>query len=207
MEKPIKDTAFLNRVGGARIAERQIDELIGLSRGLIADGRIEQSEVEFLQAWLAANRAITDQPLIARLYHRVSEILADGIADVDEKNELLITLDQFTARDIALGEVLKSTSLPLCDPAPVLSFEGKRYCFTGTFNYGTRKTCEDAVAARGAVAGSLTQKTGVLVIGVYATESWKHSSFGDKILQACEWRDEGIPISIVAEDHWVRALN
>lgn len=207
MEKPIKDSAFLNRVGGSRIAERQIDELIGLSRGLIADGRIEQSEIEFLQAWLAANRAITDQPLIARLYDRISEVLADGIADIDEKNELLITLDQFTSRDVALGEVLKSTSLPLCDPAPVLSFEGQRYCFTGTFNYGTRKICEDAVTARGALAGSLTQKTKVLVIGVYATESWKHSSFGNKILQACEWRAEGIPVSIVAEDHWVKALS
>lgn len=34
----------------------------------------------------------------------------------------------------------------------------------------------------------MAQKTNVLVIGVYATESWKHSSFGNKILKAVEWR-------------------
>lgn len=202
-----KDTAFLNRVGGKRIADRQIDELIGLARGLIADGRIEQSEVEFLQTWLAANSAITEQPLIAKLYDRVAEVLRDGVVDSDEKAELLDTLDRFTTRDVELGEVLKSTTLPLCHPAPTLAFEGRRYCFTGTFSYGTRKVCEDAVTARGAAAGSLTQKTTVLVIGIYATESWKHSAFGHKILRACEWRDAGLPISIVAEEHWAKALN
>lgn len=80
------------------------------------------------------------------------------------------------------------------------------YCFTGTFNYGQRKHCEQAVKERGASAGSLTQKTNVLVIGVYATESWKHSSFGAKILKACDFRDSGLPISIVSEEHWTRHL-
>lgn len=59
---------------------------------------------------------------------------------------------------------------------------------------------------RGAKAGSIAQKTNVLVIGVYATESWKHSSFGNKILQAVEWRDQGFPISIVPEEHWASHL-
>lgn len=173
---------------------------------VIADGRIEQSEVEYLQKWLAANMAVTEQPLIRTLYARVAEILKDGLVDDDEKAELMDTLSRFTTRDIELGEVLKSTSLPLCDPAPTVSFEGWRYCFTGTFNYGKRKDCEAAVTTRGAIAGSLSQKTKVLVIGAYATESWKHSAFGNKILEASEWRDAGIPISIVSEDHWVKAL-
>lgn len=41
------DSNFYNRVGGDRIASRQIDELIGLARGLLADGKINESEVEF----------------------------------------------------------------------------------------------------------------------------------------------------------------
>jgi NAD-dependent DNA ligase len=201
-----KDAAFLNRVGGKRIADRQIDEMIGLARGLIADGRIDQSEVEFLQKWLAANMALTEQPLIRTLYARITEVLKDGLVDTEEKAELMDTLCRFTTRDMELGEVLKSTSLPLCDPMPTLNFEGWRYCFTGTFNYGKRKDCEDAVTSRGAIAGSLSQKTKVLVIGIYATEAWKHSTYGNKIIEACDWRDAGIPISIVSEEHWVKAL-
>ncbi len=197
---------FYNRVGGDRITSRQIDELIGLARGLVADNQINQAEVEFLQKWLAANAAISQQPLIHRLYWRINQILSDGVVDETEKAELLDTLNAFSNRDFELGETLKATTLPLCSPAPSLSFQGFRYCFTGTFNYGQRKHCEEAVTQRGAIAGGITQKTNVLVIGVYATESWKHSSFGNKILQAAEWRTQGYPISIVSEEHWVRHL-
>lgn len=200
------EDAFYNRVGGDRIASRQIDELIGIARGLVADGQINQAEAEFLQRWLAANADISDQPLIRTLYSRVNDILADGIVDDGEKADLLDTLNRFSSRDFELGEVLKSTSLPLCDPAPALSFRGLRYTFTGTFNYGQRKHCEAAVVRLGATAGGLSQKTNVLVVGLYATESWKHSSFGNKILTATDWRARGLQISIVSEEHWVRSL-
>jgi NAD-dependent DNA ligase len=195
---------FYNRVGNDRIGSRQIDELIGIARGLIADDKINQQEVEFLQKWLAANMVISDEPVVRVLFRRVNEVLADGLVDEEEKVELLDTLSRFTNRDFELGEVLKPTSLPLSNPQPPLTFEGQRYCFTGTFNFGQRKHCEEAVIRRGGQAGSLSQKTNVLVIGVYATESWKHSAFGHKIMRACEMRDDlGLPISIVSEPHWV----
>ncbi|HEY0026980.1 MAG TPA: BRCT domain-containing protein [Allosphingosinicella sp.] len=196
------DDAFLNCVGGERISSRQIDELIGIARGVAADGSLNKAEVEFLQKWLAANLAISGQPIIRTLYQRIEEVLSDGVLDRDECAELLDTLNRFSSRDFELGEVLKATTLPLCDPAPVLSFGGKTYCFTGTFNFGKRQHCEEAVATRGGRCGSLTKKTDILVIGLYATESWKHSAFGNKILRACDWRSEGVPISIVSEQHW-----
>ncbi|RXG83493.1 BRCT domain-containing protein [Bradyrhizobium zhanjiangense] len=198
---------FYTRVGGDRIGSRQIDELIGIARGLVADSQINQAEVEFLQKWLGANLHISDQPVVRVLYKRVDEMLSDGVLDDDEKTELLDTLNQFSNREIdGLGEVLKSTSLPLNDPEPPLTFAGQRYCFTGTFNFGCRKECESAVEGLGAEVGSLTQKTNVLVIGIYATDSWKHSSFGNKIMKAVDWRDKGFPISIVSEPHWKRYL-
>ncbi|MBX3580034.1 MAG: BRCT domain-containing protein [Rhizobiaceae bacterium] len=203
---PDKDDRLLNRLGGDRIGSRQIDELIGISRGLAADGIINTAEAEFLQKWLAANADISDQPLIRTLYRRINEILADGAVDEDEHAELLDTLGRFSRHDMELGEVLKATSLPLCDPAPALAFAGRNYCFTGTFNFGQRKHCEQAIIERGGAAGSLTMKTNVLVIGAYATESWKHSSFGQKIMTACDWRDAGRPISIVSEAHWAAHL-
>jgi NAD-dependent DNA ligase len=200
------DEALHNRLGGDRISSRQIDELIGIARGVAADGMLNQAEVEFLQKWLAANSAISDQPLIRTLYERIGDILRDGVAEPDECAELLDTLNRFSSRDFELGEVLKSTSLPLCNPPPSMEFPERAYCFTGTFIYGKRKDCEHAVIARGASSGSLTRRTDYLVVGVYATESWKHSSMGNKILQACEWRDDGLPISIVSEEHWTKHL-
>jgi NAD-dependent DNA ligase len=195
-----------NLFGRERISSRQIDELTGLARGLCADGVLNQAEVEFLQGWLAVNSDITQSPVIDRLYKRVCEVLADGVADDIECEELLHTLKAFSGGDAEIGEALKSTTLPLCDPAPDLSFPGQSYCFTGTFSFGRRPICEAAVVERGGSCGSLTRKTNVLVIGIYATESWKHSAFGHKIMRASELRDEGVPISIVSEDHWVRYL-
>jgi len=198
--------AIYNTLNGDRITSRQVDELVGLARGLAADGMINQAEIEFLQKWLAANVAISDQPMIRKLYDRVNGILADGIADADECRDLLDTLNSFSNRDFELGEVLRATTLPLCDPTPVLTFAGKRYCFTGTFNFGGRRDCEGAVATRGGDCGSLTKNTNVLVSGMYATESWKHSSFGTKIIKAVDMREAGVPIAIVSERHWTGHL-
>lgn len=192
--------------GNDRLSARQIDELIGIARGVAADGALNQSEVEFLQKWLAASVDLSDQPIIRVLYDRVNAVLSDGIADEDECRDLLTTLSAFASRDFELGEVLKATTLPLCDPAPTLMFDGRTYCFTGTFNFGQRKACEAAVSERGGRCGSLTQKTNVLVIGLYATESWKHSSFGNKILKAADMRAQGVPIAIVSEQHWAGHL-
>ncbi len=200
------DDNLLNRLGSDRITARQIDELVGLARGVAADGDLNQAEVEFLQKWLAANAAVSEQPLIRTLYSRINEVLADGVLDAEEKAVLLETLNSFSSRDFELGEVLKSSTLPLCDPAPTLSFPRRTYCFTGTFIYGQRKHCEQAVTERGGFCGGLSRKTEVLVVGAYATESWKHSSFGNKILQASDWRDQGAPITIVSEEHWTRHL-
>ncbi len=196
----------VNKFHADRLEGRQIDELIGLARGLIADGILNQQEVEFLQKWLAANFAVSPHPLITKLYDRVTGILADGVTDKQELDELLDTLHKFTNRDFELGETLKSSSLPLCDPEPALLFVGKSYCLTGTFAFGLRRDCERAIQERGATVGGLTKKTSVLVVGAYATDSWKHSAFGNKILQACEWRAQGHPISIVSEQHWVKHL-
>ncbi|MDB0064578.1 hypothetical protein N9F47_05315 [Gammaproteobacteria bacterium] len=46
------------------IDDRQIDTLIGISKGLLADGKVDQSEAEFLQTWLIQSRQTTDNPII-----------------------------------------------------------------------------------------------------------------------------------------------
>lgn len=200
------DERALNRVNGDRLQLRQVDELIGLARGLIADGSINPAEVQFLEKWLVANLSVSQQPLIATLYDRTRAVLSDGVADPEECNDLFAALSAFTAGDAELGEASKATSLPLCQPPPTIKFESMAYCFTGTFSFGQRKHCEEAVLSRGGVGGSLTKSTNYLVIGAYATESWKHSSFGNKILKAVEMRSGGAPISIISEEYWARHL-
>ena len=193
----MSETDLHNLYNRARIDDRQVNELVGLARGVIADGVVTQAEAEFLQKWLAANTAASDNPVIGRLLDRVSEMLRDESLDDEEAQELLQTLERFSGGDFELGELLKSSNLPLDRPPPPIAFNDTRFCFTGTFAFGSRKDCEREAVKRGANVGSLTKQTHYLVIGIYATDSWAHSSFGRKIEKAVNMREKGQSVAIV----------
>jgi NAD-dependent DNA ligase len=200
------DDARRGKYRGHELADRQTTQLIGIAQGLIADNKLNDAEIHFLHKWLAANDAVKGNALISMLVGRIEEILADGVIDDDERTDLHTTIAKLTANDFELGEVIKSTTLPLCDPAPEILFEGRQFCFTGTFVFGRRKKCEAETINRGGQTGALTQKTDFLVIGEYATEAWRQETFGRKIEKAVLMRDSGIPIAIVSEAHWRQAL-
>lgn len=191
---------------GARLRDRQIDELMGMAHGIIADGTVNKLEADYLYKWLVANQSVCENPLVGRLAQRIGIYLSDGVLDDEEAADLHNTLEQFAGGEFELGELLKATTLPVDEPAPPIVFEGKSFCFTGTFGYGSRKDCEAAVGERGGIAGSLKRSTDYLVIGVYATDSWAHSSYGRKIEKALENRSAGSKIAIVHEPSWVEAL-
>lgn len=193
--------------GDKRLNDRQLDELIGLAHGIIADGQVNQSEVEYLQKWLVANIELRDNPIVQNLLLRVNDILLDKTVTQEEAAELFDVLRRFSGGDFELGEVLKASSLPLDTPPPEIAFPGSRFCFTGSFAFGTRDRCEQEVKNRGAVTGSLTNGTNYLVIGIYATGSWAHSTFGRKLEKAVEMKRDGFPIAIVGETHWRKSLD
>lgn len=195
-------TELHNIFSRARLDDRQVTELIGICRGLTADGVVNAAEAEFLQTWLVANAGITDNPVVCNLLQRISAMLKDSVLGEEESKELSETLSRFTGGKLELGELLKSCTLPLDDPPPELVFPGSHFCFTGTFAFGPRKDCEAAVERLGGVSGSLTLKTNYLVIGAYATESWSQSSYGRKIERAVEMKSDGCPIEIIGEAHW-----
>lgn len=190
----------------ARLDDRQINELLGLSHGLLADGKIDQAEAEYLQKWLVANQLSNSNPIISNLLHRVNEMLSDRVLDDEEAKELFETLQKFSGGDFEIGEFQKSSTLPLSHPPPILSFDGTKFCFTGTFAFGSRRDCEAAVINKGADAGTLTAKTDYLVIGIYATGSWAHSSYGRKIEKALDLQTKGKDILIIGEEHWVENI-
>ena len=200
------DTRLHKLYNRARLDDRQVNELIGLASGIIADGLVNQLESEFLHKWLVAHVEASGNPVVGLLLNRVDQVLEDGALDSDEAAYLLETLTRFSAGDFELGETLKSSSLPLDEPPPRIVFPRKSFCFTGTFAFGTRKDCEQAVIKKGGAPCSLTKATSYLVIGAYATDAWAHSSFGRKIENAVEMRGKGVPIALVCEEYWVGEL-
>ena len=195
--------AFL-RFNRKSVDDRQIDTLIGISKGLLADGKVDQSEAEFLLSWLVQSRQATENPIIINLLDRVGSMLEDGVLDPEESSELMTLLRRISGNESELGELAKPSSLPLDIPTPRLEFVGKTFLFTGTFLFGTRKECQAAIDALGGTnARGVTKTLDFLVLGTYVTDSWIHETFGRKIEKAIAYRDDGVPLAIVSEEHWL----
>ena len=71
------------------IDDRKIDTLIGLSKGILADGIVNQKEAEFLLNWLIQSRQASDHPVILNLLDKVEVMLNDRLLDAEEAQELL----------------------------------------------------------------------------------------------------------------------
>lgn len=189
--------------------EREIDELIGLCKGLIADGSVNQSEVEFLIQWLRRNTNSTSEWPANVLYERIRTMLVDGRIDQKEESELLSLLVKVTGGNPEKLDAHSLTSgLPLDDPQPSVVFSGMEFCFTGKFVSGTRDHCHQQVTLRGGIAvETITKELNYLVIGIVGSRDWAHSTFGRKIQRAVEYRARGKPLAIVSEETFVSSIN
>ena len=194
----------------AAIVDRQINELIGIVKGVMADGMVHQGEVEFLISWLETNRGALDKWPAKAIYPRLKAALADGNMDLDEEREILDLLLSTVGGNTApmKGESSNSTSLPYTQPQSLITFDTRLFCFTGKFQSGSRQWCEGQVVSKGGLAtGSITKKLHYLVIGEIGSRDWMHSTHGRKIEKAIEYNEAGHSIAILSEQHWFEHLS
>lgn len=196
------------RFNAKRVQKRTVDELIGICKGLVADNRINSEEAGFLATWLKANLAQAYVWPVKMLNKRIWTMLDDGVIDDVEKIELLSMLKALSGEHLAHEHVASfSATLPQNSPPPPVLFEGKCFCFTGKFAFGTRADCTAQVAARsGYVDPDVTSSLDYLVIGLMGSRDWKHSTFGRKIEAAMEYREKGCRVAIIGEEHWTNCL-
>lgn len=193
-----------------RRTERASNELVGLCRGLLADGHVCQMEAEFLKGWIERNDVFVSDYPFNRIYGLLAAILEDGKIDPEESADLHDTLLRFVGGESfdVRGETASlSTTLPLCRPAPAIQFDASVFVVTGTFSFGTRKQVTHEIEGRlGVLASAPNRKTRYLVIGELGSRDWLNSNAGTKIQKAVELRDGGHPLAIVSEQHWVASL-
>ena len=187
---------------------REVDELIGLCKGIVADGVVNREEALFLQDWLEHNRESRGVWPTSVLYPRVQSMLADGTLDSEEERELLGLLVRISGGNPKCLDAHSLTgTLPLNDPVPKIVIPGNSFCFTGKLLYGSRADCEEEISSRGGqILGEVSQDLNFLVIGLIGSRDWVHSTFGRKIEKAVNYRSRGKSLSIVAEEHFVNAL-
>jgi hypothetical protein len=191
-----------------RVNDRLVAELLGVCKGIICDGLVNDSEAIALRQWIASHPDVAMGFPGKQLYERLAAMFEDGEVDVDERIELEDLLRELSGEDDTQhGDLNRAMSYCFDHPTPTLLFDGWEYCLTGRFAYGTRERCERAITDRGGrTVQAPRAATHVVVVGTYGSEAWVQSTYGGKILTAMDIKKAGRPIRIVPESHWVWSL-
>ena len=193
-------------INSTRVSERDIDVLLGLCQGVMADGAVTQQEAEFLLSWIESNLHISDQWPGNILFARLTAVLADGVLDTDEERDILGLLIDIAGVKTGSGEQT-SVSLPYSDPMPDIIHEESTFCVTGKFAAGTRREVEGEIQSRGGhLSKTVSQSVDYVVIGEFSSRDWAHKTFGRKIEKAVKYHEKGFPVEIVSEQHWIKSL-
>lgn len=190
-----------------RIADRAIDELVGLCKGMIADQNLSEEEVGFLTSWLQANQQAINVWPASAIASRINQITSDKIITAEERGDILALLQEIVGQSQNTRATNNSTVLPLTKPAPPVFFRQNRFCLTGRFAVGPRVDVEYEIQERGGLIDkTVTSSTNFLLIGEIGSRDWIHTTHGRKIEKAIAMAEKGAPIALISEEHWADHL-
>lgn len=202
---PEDSSARAGFYSGGEMKAAAYAQLIGLCRGLLADGALVDAEITALHQWITTYDHLLPEWPGRILARRVRAVLGDGLIEDSERAEL----QQFLERAAGMeGEERfdAPTSLPFTIPEPHIEYEQKTFCLTGTFIYGPRRTVEAAIEEWGGQVVSSPSNATYLVVGATVTPAWKFTTHGRKIEEAVSLQERGYPVTIVSEAHWSTTL-
>lgn len=191
-----------------RQLNKGIELLLGLVTGMLADGSLNDMEINFLNTWLTEHSdvaSIWPGNAVAKL---VREIIADGVITESERMRLVKMLNDLSVNDFSqTGSVSAEVmTLPLDEHCEV-NLRNANICLTGEFLFGTRSKCEEIATQSGSLPyNTVTKKIAYLIIGTNVSPHWLHTSYGRKIEQAMQLQQTGHGIRIISERRWLALL-
>lgn len=191
-----------------RRIEQGLAEMVGLVRGVAADGVVSRDEATRLSEWTRANPEPAARWPANILARRLGRIFADGRLDGAERDRLAALLAQLAENPEGIGRGFPlATDLPITRPEPDVVFEGQTFVFAGEFAYGPTRACEREVLELGGTCErTVNRRTDYVVIGALAASDWSQSAFGTLVDEVVQYRSRGVPIAIITEEHWASAL-
>ncbi|MCG6958074.1 MAG: BRCT domain-containing protein [Gemmatimonadetes bacterium] len=194
------------RLREQRRIERGLAEMMGLVRGVIADGRVSSDEAEQLAQWTREQPDVVARWPANLLARRLEKIQRDGRLDARERAHLEAILGQLAGNSGGLGFTL-ATDLPVDVPAPEVVFEGRTFVFAGELAYGPARSCErEVLELGGACERTVSRRTDYVVLGSLSADDWAQDALGPVLDAVVQYRARGVPIAVIAEEHWAEAL-
>lgn len=182
--------------------------MVGLVRGVVADGRVSEGEAQRLSSWAQENPEIATRYPANLLSRRLERIFMDGRVDRRERTRLAAMLEQLADNPTSVGGGYPlATDLPITQPPPEVVFEGQTFVFGGEMAYGPTHACErEVMELGGSCERVVNRRTDYVVIGLLAASDWCQGSFGSLIDEVVQYRARGVPIAVITEEHWADAL-
>lgn len=185
----------------------QLNILLGLIQGIMADQQLLDSEIQALHKWLS-NTRLEDWPATI-LRDRLENILEDGIISERERADLFDLLTRCGANNFMITGAAEITTMCLGTSCPAhIEISERRFCFTGNFFTGTRDHIHSVtIELGGKPVNTVTKSLDYLVLGSQPSRDWITSSYGRKIEAAMRLNEQGTNIVLLTEETWAKALN
>lgn len=165
--------------------------------GLLADDNLSIKEIEHLRRYAGLLiLECEDNFYLEKIYSLIKQIYADGEITKYEIEDLYNLLSEF------LDPVSTNTST-----SNILSFDGKLFCLSGNFEYGSKNEIEQLILERGGTCkSSIVKSTDYLIVGGLGCQDWKMGNYGSKVEKALAMQDKGSNIKIVNEEEFFKAI-
>jgi NAD-dependent DNA ligase len=186
---------------------QSLGELLGIARGLLADQRLSDEEIHFLNQWLEERYWVASEFPGNVIHKRIQDVLEDGVITEEERSHLVESLNLLIDDRLEdLAEQVDLTELWF-DEVGLIRFDKTRFCLTGNFVYGPHAVCQTEIERRGGVVmPSVSNEAEFLVVGALGVDEWRDGGLGAEIETAMRLRAQGKPVKIIPEDCWVAQL-
>lgn len=163
------------------------NELIKHAMDVLEDGHVSLEEAIGLRWWLEKEDNLAEEAVVSRLLELLSSVLEDNAIDEDEESRLMSLLRQIVN--------------PV-DDSPMESIEGKVFCLTGDFEFGSKEDVASHLESLGGISSeSVTRKCDYVIMGARRSAAYAHGSYGSKVRKAMEWQSKGLAMQVVTEQN------
>ncbi len=188
------------------VIDDRIDYIMGFLRGISADGNVGLEECARLKTLLSANPQMRNVFPASLLFEWLDSMPEGSVSNGNLAGSFASVCRMVGANFVEDGFDPGMQRIVFDDDVPA-QVAGKKVCFVGLFLSSRRRTLEERAAKSGcAVHKSIEEEPDIVVVGDYSDKSWTNMDVGRKIHAAIDLKKRGLPVRIVSESKWIKAI-
>lgn len=160
--------------------------LLPMMKTVISDGEVSALEAQVVLEFITTHDELSSDESLVPIVAMLQNAIFDGWIDSSESCELVEQLSHIVS--------------PTSKVDGGISFDGRNFVLTGTFEHGSKQSVGDYITVHGGnLLNSVTKKCDYVIIGGCGSDAYSLGSYGSKVKKALDWQAKGIPIEVIRE--------